>query len=293
MPTGQNWINFIYVNLGFIAQVLAMYYFTSIAEIKKDWPKYRCNPMYMPLSDNIGEDFTYCVQNTQINMMGYLLEPLTFLLSNISSISGEFSESLNSVRDMFRVVREFLTNIVENIFGVFSNLVIEFQMITISLKDSVGKIIGILVSILYILDGSIKTMNSAWKGPAGQLVKAVGSACFHEHTEIKLKNGKFINIKDIPVGSIIEDGSEVIANMIILNKNNEKLYKIKGQTKDILVTGNHYILNENKFIKVKDHPNSILTEFKCDIYYCLITSSSKIKIDNQIFWDWEDDILNT
>jgi hypothetical protein len=32
----------------------------------------------------------------------------------------------------------------------------------ISIKDLVGKILGIVVTILYILDGSLKTMNSTW-----------------------------------------------------------------------------------------------------------------------------------
>ena len=47
--------------------------------------------------------------------------------------------------------------------------------------------IGIVVTIMYILDGSIQTMNSAWAGPQGQLVRAIGS-CFHPHTEITLFN---------------------------------------------------------------------------------------------------------
>ena len=76
MPTGSDWINFIYVNLGFISQILAMYYFSAITDIKKNWAKYRCNPLYMPLSDDIEKDFVYCVQNTQTSFMGYLLQQL-------------------------------------------------------------------------------------------------------------------------------------------------------------------------------------------------------------------------
>ena len=90
MPTGQNWINFVYVNLGFIAQVLFMYYCTALIEIKKNWPEYRCNPLYMPLSDDIASDFTYCVQSTQINLMGYLLQPLTYLILTIFEINLKY-----------------------------------------------------------------------------------------------------------------------------------------------------------------------------------------------------------
>lgn len=291
MPTGENWMNFIYVNLGFIAQVICMYYFTSVVEIKKNWPEYRCNPMYMPLSDDISGDFTYCIQNTQVNMMGYLLQPLTSLLSNVTSISSEFQDNLDGVRNMFDGVKNFITSIVENIFAVFSNVIIEFQTLTINLKDSMGKMIGILVALMYILDGSIKTMNSAWSGPPGQLVQALGS-CFDSRTKIIMNDGQEVNIKNIKVGSILEDGSKVLANMELLNQNNEILYKIKGVNNNIFVTGTHFIFcnDSNKFVQVKDFKHAEPTKMKKHTYYCLITDTHKIPIEQFIFWDWEDDI---
>ena len=86
MPKGSDWVNFIYINLAFVAQVVAIYYFTSVKQIKDNWPKYRCNPMYMPLSDDIQSDFVYCIQSMQTNYMGYLLQPLTYITSNLSAI---------------------------------------------------------------------------------------------------------------------------------------------------------------------------------------------------------------
>jgi len=63
MPTGKNWLFFMYVNLGFVLYIVSTYYLTSVANIKANWPLYRCNPIYMPFSDDIEKDFTYCVQN--------------------------------------------------------------------------------------------------------------------------------------------------------------------------------------------------------------------------------------
>ena len=295
MPTGKNWISFIYVNLGFITQVLVMYYFTALIEIQKNWPEYRCNPIYMPLSNDISADFTYCVQNTQINLMGYLLQPFTYLISSINSIGGEFLNNLNGVRDMMSVIRTFVTSIVENIFGVFSNVVIQFQVIMIGLKDIVGKIIGIMVTLMYIMDGSNKTMQSAWKGPPGQLVKAIGS-CFHPDTKIKLKNGTIYMIKDIPLGSILENGSKVFAVMKIDNPKKEYLYKIKSgvNEEDIYVTGSHFIQNKytKEFMQVKKCDYAIKqNDITSDWYSCLITHDNRIQIGDHIFWDWEDDCL--
>ena len=295
MPSGKNWMNFIYVNLGFIAQVLVMYYFTALIEIKKNWPQYRCNPLYMPLSDNIGEDFTYCVQNTQINFMGYLLQPITYLISSMNSVGGEFATSINSVRGFISQLRDFITSIVENIYNVFMNLIIEFQVIMIGIKDMIGKVIGIMVTLMYMMDGSIKTMKSTWNGPAGQMVQAL--SCFDPETKIQLKNGEIYLMKDVPLDAVLENGSKVFAVMKLINSGDD-LYKItKGgvNEEDIYVTGSHYIyddIEKNGFIQVKKYKLATKVSNKIPWYSCLITTTNRIQIGKHVFWDWEDDCLS-
>lgn len=293
MPTMNNYLNLIYVNLGFLAQITVMMYFKSVLEIRENWPLYRCNPPYWFFSENISEDFTYCVQNTQMNMMGYLLQPLNYMISSLTSIGGQFSEALNNVRMMFSSIRNFVSEIIQNVFGVFLNLIVEFQKIIISIKDMVGKMIGIVVTIMYVLDGSIKTMNSAWAGPPGQLVRAIGS-CFHPHTEITLANGTHCKIENAPLGAELKGGGKVFAVLKIDNPKKEPLYKIKGEEQDIYVTGEHFIFDKtnNKWIQVKDYINAeIQRDFIPEYFSCLITTNRRITIDNELFWDWEDDEL--
>jgi hypothetical protein len=306
MPTMNNYFNFFLINLAFLAQITIMVYFRSALDIKENWPLYRCNPPYWIFSENVSEDFTYCVQNTQINSMGYLLQPITYLISNLTSFSSGFSDSINNVRKMIDGIRGFVTSIIENVFGVFLNLIVEFQKMIISIKDMVGKMIGIVVTILYVLDGSIKTMNSTWKGPPGQLVKAIGS-CFHPDTKIKVKSGEIYMMKDIPLGAELEDGSKVFSVLKVDNPNKEPLYKINEGVngEPIYVTGNHFILdttNKNKvesgtetndqFIKVLNCKDAIKqTEVYSEWFSCLITTNRRIKIEGHIFWDWEDDEL--
>lgn len=296
MPTMNNYLNFIYVNLAFIAQIVVMVYFRSLDDIKKNWPLYRCNPSYWIFSDNVSEDFTYCVQNTQMNIMGYLLQPLNYIISNLTFLGSGLGDSINSIRYMISFIRDFVTNIVESIFGVFFNMIVEFQKMIISIKDMVGKMIGIVVTILFVLDGSIKTMTSAWNGPPGQLVKSIGS-CFHPDTKVRLKNGEIYKMCELPLGAELEDKSKVFSVMKIANLDNTKLYRINNGINDepIYATGEHFIFDEttNKFIKVKDFKEAILEEnIKTNWFSCLITTNNKIKINNYIFWDWEDDELN-
>ena len=294
MPTMNNYLNLIYVNLGFLAQITVMMYFKSALEIRENWPLYRCNPPYWVFSENISEDFTYCVQNTQMNMMGFLLQPLNYMISSLTSVGGGLNDSINKIRGVFSSIRSFVSGIIENIFGVFLNLIVEFQRMIISIKDMVAKLIGIVTTIMYVLDGSLKTMNSAWAGPPGQLVRAIGS-CFHPDTKITLADGTQYKIENIPLGSKLKDESKVFAVLKIDNPKKVPVYKIKTDKQEIFVTGEHFILDttNTNWIKVKDYKNA---ELQLDIvpeyFSCLITTSRHIQIDNIFFWDWEDDELN-
>ena len=288
----KHYLNFMYINLAFIAQIVCMVYFRSAADIKENWPLYRCNPSYWIFSDNLSEDFTYCVQNSQVNMMGYLLQPMNYMISGLTSVSSGLSESINNMRGMFSNIRQFVTKIIENVFGVFFNLIVELQKMIISIKDLVGKMIGIVVTILYVLDGSIKTMNSAWSGPPGQLVKAIGS-CFHPDTLVKLKCGQVVPMIKVPLGAELVDGSRVQSVMRLYNFDKSPFYQLAGgvNRSNIYVTGDHFIYDGNKWIQVKDCLSAIKTQQVADEVVCLITTNRNIRLGNRLFWDWEDDEL--
>jgi len=293
MPSGKNWLNFLYVNLAFAIYIAGVFYYSQVAEIKANWPLYRCNPMYMPLADNLEENFTYCVQSMQTNYMGYLLQPITFVTNSLGTMLGGFMDEINSIRAMFNKIRTFFSSITQSIFGVFMNLVIEFQRITIGIKDLIGKTIGIMVSFMYILDGSIKTMNSTWNGPPGQMVRALGK-CFHPNTNVTLKDGSVKYMKDIDLGDVLEDGSIVESVLKIDNKRERvPLYVIPNagvRGEDIYVTGSHLVFDtlHKKYINVEYYSKSELSAEKTDWFSCLITNTHKIPIGSEVFWDWED-----
>lgn len=296
MPTGKNWVNFLYVNIAFAIYIAGVFYFNQLAQIKAQWPLYRCNPMYMFLADNVEQNFVYCIQTMQTSFMGYLLQPLSFITNSLGSMLGGFMGDIQNIRAMFNKIRTFFSSIIQSVFGVFLNLIIEFQKITIGIIDLIGKTIGIMTTLLYMLDGSIKTMQSTWNGPPGQLVQALGK-CFHPETNIKLIDGTIKFIKDIDLGDILEDGSIVESVMKIDNKNNKiPLYKIESMGingSDIYVTGSHLVRDEKfGFIKVEDYSKAKLSEdISTNWFSCLITNTHNIQIGKELFWDWEDHFL--
>jgi hypothetical protein len=230
--------------------------------------------------------------------MGYLLQPLTFITGTLGSMLGSFMDEINSIRAMFNKIRTFFSSIIQSVFGVFLNLVIEFQRITIGIKDLIGKTIGIMTSLMYVIDGSILTMQSTWNGPPGQLVRALGK-CFYPTTAVKLLNGEIKPMKDLDLGDVLEDGSIVESVMKIDNKREPvPLYIIKNagvNGENIYVTGSHLVLDKgtNKFIPVEKYAKAELSKVETDWFSCLITSNHKIVIGNETFWDWEDHFVKT
>jgi len=289
MPKGIDWVYLLYINLAYFALTVAIYIFGYIQKIKDDWPTYRCNPMYMPLSDNIEQDFTFCVQNMQTNFMGYLLEPLTYITSTLSSMGFGFTDAINDIRNVISNIRTFLSSIIDSIMGVFLNMTIEFQKITIGIRDLVGKIIGIMVIFMYMMDGSIKTMQSAWAGPSGQVVRVMGS-CFLPDTLVQLYDGSIKKIKDIQQGDMLINGAIVEETIHLKNTTNETFYTFSQGVNDsqILVTGSHYIFDEekNKYVLVKDYGTNGINGIECIDLCCLVTNNHTIPLGKYLFYDY-------
>ena len=84
---------------------------------------------------------------------------------------GKLMESIQDIRGFFNVIRDFITSIVQSIFGVFLNILIQFQVMLIKMKDMVGKVVGTMATMMYILQGTVMTMESSWAGPPGSMVR--------------------------------------------------------------------------------------------------------------------------
>jgi hypothetical protein len=292
----------------------------GIQRIKENWPVYRCQPLIMPFASIFGHDssenFRYCIANMQKNFMAPLLQPLNMNVGMLGDITGGLTDSLNVNRTFMGNFRVSVNDTFMNIFGIVFNITTEIQRTTINIKDMLAKLVGIVTTGTYVINGGMMGLQSFWSGPPGDLVRAM---CFHPDTKLKLQSGEMVSMKDLKLNSTLQNGPQVCAIMQIsnLDKNGaivEKMYKVKRTMSnnkkmagdacagdacagdacvdddDILVSGSHLIYDPNtkQFVHVKDLPSSELTEINCEVLSCLITSDHTIPIGDWIFHDWED-----
>ena len=271
----------------------------NVQKIKDNWPVYRCNPAVMPFSSTLGnigpsENFTFCIQNMQSSFMDHLLMPVNYSLSIMGGLAGKFQSALNAIRYMFHFIRTFVQNIVESIYGIFLNILIEFQKVTMGIIDLVGKMTGIMTAMMFMMDGTVKTMKSIWRGPPGGMLRAL---CFHPDTVLTLKNGKQVKMKEINSGDVLKNGSVILGTLNLKNTNitdsstySNKLYEIEGGEKNesIYVTGTHLVFDGTKFDYVRNYKHAKPSTINSKVLSCLITSDNKICIGDHIFWDYDD-----
>ena len=269
-----------------------------LKELEEDWPKHRCNPMTMPFASYLGHDpianFTYCVGNIQKDLMGFFLEPLQYVLSMVGKLGEWILSRLNLLREFFNMFRQFLNTMVGDIYGMFVNVLIQVQGLVIKLKDTVMKLVGILMTFMYLIQGAMMTGQSINRGPIGETLRAI---CFHKDTLVTLKDGTTKPMKDIQLGTILENGAEVYGLLTLKGDSNNPYYKIWSNKLNcnIFVTGEHKILVDNTkknnidgFKPVRDVDYAVKTDICDEELSCLITSTHKIPIGEYTFWDWED-----
>jgi hypothetical protein len=271
----------------------------GIQRIKDNWPLYRCQPLVIPFASIFGHDtsknFGFCVQNIQTNFMSEMLKPMNLNLNILGNVTAGLTANLQDARSFMSDFRFDFGNIFANIFSTMFNIMVEIQRMMISLKDLLGKFMGVLMTVLFLADGAMLTMDSAWSGPPGKLVKAL---CFHPETKLKTQNGEMFSMKDIPLNTILSNGSRVCAVMQISNLDTngnlvEQMYSVKRGLdieEDIIVSGSHlvYDASVDDFVHVKDLSLAKITDIDCPTLYCLITSDHTIPIGEWIFHDWED-----
>jgi len=131
---------------------------------------------------------------------------------------------------------------------------------------------GILVYIVQVM--ILKKMVNPLPGIPG---------CFIGDTLLTLNTKEQIKMKDIDVGMVLEDDNIVTAKMKLAFVK-EKLYNLNN----VICTGEHKVMYNNVWIKVSDHKDSIDLDVKSDYIYCINTSKKTIKINNEIFGDWDE-----
>lgn len=141
--------------------------------VRQNWTKHRCNPLYMPFAGYImkpkdtgwvkfaGNNANFCINEIFTNIVSNFTNPIKFILYPILGMWKIILSALQSIRKMFKSIRDKLTMVVKNIMNRVASFVIVMQQIIISMRDLFAKAQGVAVAGLYTVLGSYYTLKSA------------------------------------------------------------------------------------------------------------------------------------
>lgn len=260
---------------------LYMLVMNNIKDLKDNWPIYRCNPAYMPFAGLVGKDpfknFTDCTMKSFQDYTGFVVDPIMAQFSQVTGVVTQIGGAMNDMRGMMAQTRTGFLGIVGTVFGKIENLMSQFQYIIIRMRTLMARLVGIMMSFVYIFYAGEQTGQSLINGPVG---KTMNFLCFDEDTVIKTNSGNITYMKNLKLGDTLPH-INTVTSVYSIDGTDVPMY-ILGNTK---VSGGHKVWHKDKFIPVAEHPNAVRTHDSKRLV-CINTHLRSFRIEGHIFMDF-------
>lgn len=279
-------VSIIVVTLVTITAIIAGFYaygMSNLNEIKQNWVKYRCNPIYMPLARAVGSDimtnFTSCTMQSVQSYAGFVMDPVFNLFKDFQEVFAYILNSMQFIRQKMAGTVDAFLGIVSSVFGKLQNTLSITASLFGRIRTIINRIISIFVIMIHIAGTGVKTGQSIQNGPIG----AVGEfLCFDPLTPLKLYSEKTVSMCDIKPGDVLI-GGQTVESIMMFRGDATTMVNIKG----ITVSGNHKIKHNKVWIKCSEHPDAVSVP-SIPFLLCLNTSTHTINIGDMLFKDYEE-----
>jgi hypothetical protein len=153
----------------------------SLDHVRKNWTLYRCMPLIMPFAGYISPDktstsdnFSYCIQNIMTSFAPTITQPFNYLQTLTMDMVDSINTSNENTTEQQYNIKFSTAGILGDLYAVFINVIIEFNIIVIKLVDTQGKMSGIMAAIMNIMTTVQYTFQSMWDGIPGRMIQEIG-----------------------------------------------------------------------------------------------------------------------
>jgi hypothetical protein len=156
---------------------LYLFALSRVDFLKRNWVEYRCNPIYMPIAGLVGQDvfqnFMKCTMKSFEDYAGFIMDPIMSEFDTVGSTVGEIGTAMNDMRGMVSSMRGGFMGLVGGVFGKIQNLMSSIQYTIIRMRTLLSRIMGIMMSFMYVFYTGMQTGESVMNGPIMGVVKAL------------------------------------------------------------------------------------------------------------------------
>jgi len=264
---------------------------SKMKDVSSEWANYRCNPLVMPFAGLFGhnakENFEFCMNGIFTNFSMPFLGSIGSIFQQFSSMLQSIFSSLNSLRNSVATMGGGINVIFQEFTDRISNFFFQLRVGAIALRTLFGRLYAVLFSVMYMGLSGITGVSSFTNT---FLFSFLDTFCFPGHTELMVqdidKGFHRVPIKDIKIGDVLLPGKSVVTATFQFYSRGQEMVQL-GRT---VVSTNHYVLHQGKYIMAGDHPHAIhLGPWNSDdLLYCVNTSDHHIPVEYLIFMDYDE-----
>lgn len=225
-----------------------------------------------------------------MNIMTPLMQIIISFKDLISKIQGTMTAGLFTLLGSYYTLKSLLGAIAQFIITILiaiAAMVAAFWVVPFTWGAAIANTV-IFIAIAIPFSIILAFMSDVLNVRPGGIPKI---KCFDKNTLITMNDGSKKKIIDIETGDILSNNNYVTAKFKVTTEGSD-IYILDN----VIVSDSHVVKYGNAWMPVSQHPDAV----KCNSYnepflYCLNTSHKIIKINDQIFTDWDeiyDDSLN-
>jgi hypothetical protein len=245
-------LGFLLTTLIFIGVLVGFSKLADFDKIKQNWEKYRCRPDVMLMADYYGHDSTenmeFCLKSGFDERAKSAIGPFYTYLKGFVEILMTMLNSINSIRMIFATIVGSVTQVFSEFSGRIQALFYRIQMTAIRLKFLMGRVFATMYAVVFMGMAGIKATQNFGNT---FLFKFLDTFCFDPDTEVEIKGKGKIPISHVQMGDEFM-GGERVTSTFQFNADGQTMVSLQG----IIVSTNHYLLHNGKWIKAVDHPDA-------------------------------------
>ena len=260
----------------------------DVAEVSRNWPKYRCTPQVMPFASLYGydtaENFNYCLKTIFEGQLGGTTGPFAEILTSMTKSLMVFLQNINSMRVQITTMVAGIGKMFQEFTDRFKVLFGQIKFGFLKLQMLMRRVYGVFFSVIYLGMSAIQVGNNFTENI---IFKFADTFCFAPETMIFLQNNTYIPISQVKKGDVLFGGAKVTSTYRFA-ANGQPMVSIR----DIEVSTNHYVQHEGKWIQAVEHPEAFpapaWTGGNERPLICLDTDTHQIPLRGLIFSDWDE-----
>lgn len=251
-------VKFVILSGILLTALILMFTLGNLNEIRKNFPRYRCNPLFIPFASNFGYDtkdnFNFCLSTIFDTKAAEIFAPIYQLLAGFVNLTKLVVDVALGIRKLFSNFLLGVNNFVRSVRDRIQQLLFNIRMSFMRMQHLMNRVYGTMYAVIWMGTSAI---TAGFNISDNSLVQFLFEFCFDPETPLQLADGSYIPIKDARIGMKLAPVSvsappPEITSVFEFDGSRTPMVKIG----DVVLSSEHYVqlTATGEWIPAKLHP---------------------------------------